>query len=135
MFFATSLALLMFAVSSSWIKGETYDVKASLNFSDIPGDNSVISTYDVIILDEKIPVPLEDVDSFKVEIILASGYSITRVLSEWDETIVESASGSARMKAILLKVTLISSTPSFSSRLNRLMSVDRSKFLSRGIQH
>ncbi len=100
------LTLFLQTPIDEWIPVETYDVVTGLDFSPFQGDDSVISTYTVHVLEEKLPVDLSGIESFRIEVILKSGYTITNVADLWEKEEVETASGSAKMKAIRLTVKL-----------------------------
>ncbi len=97
---------LLLLAEEGWIKVDTHSVKSALEFSDIPGDDSVTSTYTLAALEDAIASPPEKIAVFKIEIVLESGYTITRVQDDWKEIIVPSASGETQMKAIELEVVL-----------------------------
>jgi|GEM_PF-1955055 len=104
--FALILTLLLQSPPDDWIPVETYDTITAIDFSPFQGDDSVISSYSVHILEEKLPIDLSGIESFKIEVVLKSGYTITNVTDLWEKDEVETASGSAKLKAIKLTVKL-----------------------------
>ena len=98
--------ILLQLAGSLWIAVETHDISPSVYFSPIPNDDTVTSTYAITILEEEVPRPLSEIDAFKVEITLESGYTITRVLHEWELEEVEDSSGIGTQKAIALEVVI-----------------------------
>jgi len=98
--------ILLQIVGGQWIALEVFDYKTGVRFSPIPGDETVTSTYTIYILEESVPVSLDKVKSFKLEITLKSGYTITRVLDEWEFTRVEIGEGEERLSAVELTVVV-----------------------------
>jgi len=99
-------ALLLQMPSEEWISVETYDVITSIDFSPIEGDDTVTSTYTIHILEDQLPAGQNAIACFKIEVALKSGYTITNVTDKWGREEVESASGSAKLKAVKLNVIL-----------------------------
>ena len=97
---------LMQMPNAEWHQVEPFEVKSALEFSPIQGDDAVTSSYFITILEEQIPVSLDKVAAFRVEIVLKSGYSISNVVNEWKKVEVESASGILKMNAIELAVVV-----------------------------
>lgn len=91
-------ALLLQFPAGEWIEVETFNVVTSLEFSPVLGDDTVKSTYTITILEEKLPEDLTGLESFKVELILESGFEISGVLKEWRRTEIETPSGVYKLK-------------------------------------
>lgn len=100
------LILMQLPTPDVWNPLPIHDVVASVEFSPIQGDDTVTSTYSIYILKENILFDFKGIDSFKVELVLESGYSITNVLEEYSEVIVESASGVFQQEAVRLDIIL-----------------------------
>ena len=100
------LILLQQPAPDIWNPLSIHDVIASIEFSPVQGDDTVTSTYSIYILKENIPYDLNGIDSFKVELVLESGYTITNVLEDYSEVIVESISGVFKQEAIRLDIVL-----------------------------
>ncbi len=100
------LLAIMAGILDDWVEVEVYDVITELEFSPVPGDDSVTSRYIVKILENSLPRELDEIESIKINIILGSGYSITKVVDEWERVEVESASGEFRMKALQIVLVL-----------------------------
>ncbi|NQS97163.1 MAG: hypothetical protein HQ591_01795 [candidate division Zixibacteria bacterium] len=98
--------LLLQGLESQWIEVQPFDIKASLQFSPIEGDDTVISGYTITVLEEQIPQAVDEIKSFRVEVILESGYSITGIVDEWRGVVVESASGLEKMKAVEMTIVI-----------------------------
>ena len=101
-----ALIALLTALNGEWIVVDTHTIKAGIEFPASSYDTGVTSTYVITVLEDQITNPLKQIAAFKVVLMLETGYTITRVLKEWEQTEVESASGEAKMKAIVLKVAL-----------------------------
>lgn len=89
-----------------WIQIDYYDYKSAVKFSPIPDDEAVTLTFTVFILEESLPQSIESIDSFRTEITLESGFTITKVLKDWELVKVESPDGVETMDAISLKIVL-----------------------------
>ena len=98
--------LLLQGIESQWIEVQPFDIKTSIQFSPIEGDDTVISSYTITVLEEQIPQSVDEIKSFRVEVILESGYSITGIVDEWREVEVESASGLEKMKAVEMTIVI-----------------------------
>jgi len=100
-----SFILLQLAVSP-WKSVDVFDVKTSVEYSQIGRDNVAVSTYAVYILEEQIPRSFTDIESFKVVITLESGFTITRVVDKWkiEEVVLPGTSETA--SSIVLEIVV-----------------------------
>ena len=98
--------LLLQGIESQWIEVQPFNIKTSLQFSPIEGDDTVISSYIITVLEAQIPQSLDQISAFRVEVILESGYSISSVVDEWRRVEVESASGLEKMKAVEMTMVI-----------------------------
>jgi hypothetical protein len=98
--------LLLNLIGSEWIEVKAHNVKTEIRFSPIPDDNTVISTYTVYVLEAEMKHPLSQIDAFKVEIVLESGFSITKVFDHWETETITSPEGDRRLKAVVLKLIM-----------------------------
>ena len=100
-----SFILLQLAVSP-WKSVDVFDVKTSVEYSQVGGDNVAVSTYTVYILEEQIPRSFTDIESFKVVITLESGFTITRVVDKWkiEEVVLPGTSETA--SSIVLEIVV-----------------------------
>lgn len=101
-----ALTPVLFAALNGWVKVEVHSVQTAVKFSPIFGDQTVTSTYVITVLEDEISSEMEEIDSFRIEIILKSGYTITRVLKNWERITIASASGTVEMEALELKVMI-----------------------------
>lgn len=85
---------------------DVFDVKTSVEYSQIGRDNVAVSTYAVYILEEQIPRSFTDIESFKVVITLESGFTITRVVDKWkiEEVVLPGTSETA--SSIVLEIVV-----------------------------
>ena len=100
------IAAYLPAAESEWIPVEPYNVTMKLKFSEDPHDSSVVSTYEITLLQREIPDSLNNISGFKVEIILESGYSIIRVLDKWTLSETASPAEESRYKTVVLSVDI-----------------------------
>ena len=103
---------LFLTAQSEWTTVKPFRVDTEYEFSRIPGDNTVVSAYSITILRKEIPLPLSQISAFKVEIILESGFSITRVLKNWETgefslpTDTTSTEGEKLLETVILTVDI-----------------------------
>ena len=98
-------ALIQFS-PDDWTAVEPFNVVTSLEFSPIMGDETVTSTYTVWVLEDKLPEDITGIKSFKVELILESGYTLSGVMKNWQRTEVETASGFYKLPAVMFDLVI-----------------------------
>lgn len=91
---------------SQWIPVEAFDTTTKIDFSPYVSSDEVNSTYTTAVLEELLPAKLDDIASFRVEVILKSGYTISGVVKKWKRIKVDSASGAAKQNAVELKLSV-----------------------------
>ena len=105
LFLLLSLALLQIS-ESNWIQIDYFDHKTAVKFSPIPDDQTVTLTYTIFILEETLPQRLDNIENFKAEVTLESGFTITKVLHEWERVKVQSPDGVETLDAVKLNIVL-----------------------------
>ena len=100
MLFALLTIALLQIPTGDWTEVENYNVVTSLEFSPVIGDETVTSTYTVTVLEEKLPEDLTGLESFRIELVVESGFTLSGVIKEWRRIEIESPSGLYKHKAV-----------------------------------